>query len=66
MPKGLLRFFALLAFCLVCLGKPAESQIVTSRHFPGRGDTVILCWSIPEEGAGIITTKIRTPRSKLD
>lgn len=52
MPKGLLRFFALLALYLVCLVKPAESQIVISRHFPGREDTVILCWSIPEEGAG--------------
>jgi hypothetical protein len=52
MPKGLLRFFALLAFYLVCLGEPAESQIVISRHFPGREDTAILCWSIPEERAG--------------
>lgn len=52
MPKGLLRFLALIAFSLMWLGKTAESQTVVSRHFPGREGTNILCWSIPEERAG--------------
>jgi len=52
MPKGLLRILALFAFSLICMGETAESQIVVSRHFPGREDTTILCWSIPEERAG--------------
>lgn len=52
MPKGLLRFVALIAFSLIWLGKTAESQTVVSRHFPGREGTNVLCWSIPEERAG--------------
>jgi hypothetical protein len=52
MPKSVFRLLALLAFYLVCLGKTAEGQVVISRHFPGREDMAILCWSIPEERGG--------------
>lgn len=30
----------------------AESQTVVSEHFPGVKDVEVLCWTIPEEGAG--------------
>lgn len=51
----LFRLFVTLAVCTACLASTAEGQDLVFRHFPQREDMGILCWSIPEEGAGYLS-----------
>jgi len=55
MPKVLFRFFALSFFCTALLADTAEAQTVISQRFPGRNDTVIVCWSIPDQSTGSLS-----------
>src|ERR1700726_1391438 len=42
----------LLALCTTCLESSAQCQNVVVRHFPEQEGVHILCWSVPQEGAG--------------
>lgn len=59
--------FATLAVCMACLASTAEGQDLVFRHFPQREDMGILCWSIPEEGAGYLSQIVvfRTTRQGI-
>ena len=49
------RLFAALVFCAACFAGTARGQSVAFQHFPQREDLGILCWTIPEEGAGYLS-----------
>jgi hypothetical protein len=51
----LVLLLAVLVFSAAGFARTAESQNVVFRHFPQREDVGILCWSIPEEGAGYLS-----------
>jgi len=41
--------------CAACIEKTASAQSLVFQHFPGREDVGILCWAIPEDGAGYLS-----------
>jgi hypothetical protein len=51
----LFRLIALLALCTLCLAKNAQGQNVVERPFPAQANLHILCWSVPQEGAGYLS-----------
>ena len=53
--KSLFWRLAPLAFYVLGSGAAAESQTVAFQHFPGRESVGILCWSVPEPGAGYLS-----------
>jgi len=55
MPKVLFRLVAALFFCIALLAETAASQTVISQRVPGQEDTVIVCWSIPDESTGSLS-----------
>jgi len=55
MRQSAFRLLAVLLFCTACLGRTAEGQTVVLQHFPQREDVSILCWTIPEAGAGYLS-----------
>lgn len=55
MRHTLFRLIALLALCTPCLANDAQGQNAVQRPFPKQEDLHILCWSVPEDGAGYVS-----------
>lgn len=55
MRHTLFRLIALLALCTPCLANDAQGQNAVQRSFPNQEDLHILCWSVPEGGAGYVS-----------
>jgi hypothetical protein len=58
MRHTLFRLIALLAFCTPCFANNAHSQTVVQQSFPKQANLHILCWSVPQEGAGYLSQVI--------